>query len=239
MVAIRLSDTRAFGEPAADVSLAWGELSLLFLGGALDEPPPGGVVSSLHAHERNCAEAMPARRARTWVGGRVALRRALTACGVPSEGVGPVLADERGAPRLPAGLRGSIAHKDAVAAALAARDGGFALGVDVEIAGALAAGLERRILTADEIASLDLQGLDEAARAIERARRFAVKEAVYKAIDPFLGRWVGFLEVSLRGEAGGYEVQGPDRAGEPRLAIEALALDLGDVVVAVARARPA
>lgn len=237
MVAIRLSHERGFAEPAADLSLAEGQLSVVFLGGALDAPPPASVLSSLHEHERASVALMPARRARTWVGGRIALRRALASCDARITDPRPILSTERGGPHLPAGLLGSIAHKDAVAVALAAQGEGFAIGVDVEEARPLASGLERRILTTEEIAELDAGGLDEVARGLERARRFAAKEAVYKAIDPFLGRWVGFLEVVLAEGAEGYAVRGP--VDGRALAVEVRVLDLGDVFVALARARPA
>jgi 4'-phosphopantetheinyl transferase EntD len=46
-------------------------------------------------------------RRRTWIGGRVALREALRRSGLDAPAV---LADERGAPLLPAGVAGSVSH---------------------------------------------------------------------------------------------------------------------------------
>src|SRR5438477_297716 len=76
------------------------------------------LVDELPSEERALALALaPARRA-TWAGGRVALRAALADLGVGA--AAPIGATPRGAPALPAGLAGSIGHKESVAVALAA-----------------------------------------------------------------------------------------------------------------------
>jgi phosphopantetheine--protein transferase-like protein len=56
--------------------------------------------------------------------------------------------------------------------------------------------IARKILTAREFATLD-QCRDELAAREHTLVHFAIKEAVYKAIDPFVERYVRFTEVEL------------------------------------------
>jgi 4'-phosphopantetheinyl transferase EntD len=97
---------------------------------------------------------------------------------------------DRGAPIVPRG-HGSIAHKSGgdrvIAVAIAAP---HLVGIDVERALPPRQPIERRILTPREQAAL---GDDRA----EVALVFALKEAIYKAIDPVVRRYVGFTEVEI------------------------------------------
>jgi 4'-phosphopantetheinyl transferase EntD len=99
--------------------------------------------------------------------------------------------DDRGAPILPAGWLGSAANKLVHSAALVAPDDGSGarIGLDLEHARPPRQPIERRILTPREQARITDR------RDITRC--FAIKEAIYKAIDPFVRRYVGFLEVEL------------------------------------------
>src|SRR6185503_7008394 len=99
--------------------------------------------------------------------------------------------DDRGAPVMPPGWLGSASNKAELSAALVARDDGSGLriGVDLEHAREPRMPIERRVLTARELAAL--------ADRRDVTRTFAIKEAIYKAIDPFVRRYVGFLEVEL------------------------------------------
>jgi len=56
--------------------------------------------------------------------------------------------------------------------------------------------IARKVLTDDERAELDT--LSEPERMAEVRLRFSAKEAIYKALDPFVRRYVGFHEVSVR-----------------------------------------
>jgi 4'-phosphopantetheinyl transferase EntD len=126
------------------------------------------------------------------------MRCALAAAGVEAPAVLP---DARGAPCLPAGVAGSITHKKDLAAALvAARSHGF-IGVDLEedLPGSI--DISSKVLTDGELA--ELAGLDAAARGREVLLRFSAKEALYKALDPFVQRFVGFKEVSVSPLASG------------------------------------
>jgi 4'-phosphopantetheinyl transferase EntD len=160
------------------------------------------VVVELGDHEAALARLPPAEQQRAgelgplrrdaYVAGRTALHLAL-ASAMGEEGV-PVLSDDRGAPILPPGWVGSISHKGspagALAAALVAPAGHGHIGVDLEIAAPPRHDIARRILTPREQAALPDRG-----RAV--TLRFSIKEAIYKAIDPYVRRYVGFTEVEL------------------------------------------
>jgi 4'-phosphopantetheinyl transferase EntD len=124
----------------------------------------------------------------TFDAGRRALREAL---GEDHE----IPRDDRGAPVVPRG-HGSIAHKAGpervIAAAIAAP---HLVGIDIERALAPRQPIETRILTPREQAAL---GSDRRYVALA----FAIKEAIYKAVDPVVRRYVAFTEVELDLDAG-------------------------------------
>jgi 4'-phosphopantetheinyl transferase EntD len=159
------------------------------------ELPPG-----LHPVEIAFARALPEARRAGWVGGRVALRAALAAGGV--EASEPMLATPRGAPLLPAGAVGSVSHKRTIAVALCAREANprATIGIDVEDLRPLRTDIASRVLTADELAVLPADG---PARDAAVLLAFSAKEAIYKALDPWVHRFVGFQEASVaRGSDG-------------------------------------
>jgi 4'-phosphopantetheinyl transferase EntD len=124
----------------------------------------------------------PSRR-RELAAGRAALRSVL---GEDIE----ILKDDRGAPILPAGWTGSLSHKGPRAAAIVAPvEHGF-VGIDIEIAAPARMPIERRILTPREQSNI-------AAGTKDVTRHFAIKEAIYKAVDPIVRRYVAFTEVEL------------------------------------------
>ena len=121
------------------------------------------LVSPGAASSAPRAEAPRLNEAARFAGGRLALRRALSAhlgSATAAAAAGPALRGARGGPSLPAalGVSVSISHKDVVAAALVAPDHwgpeGFprAVGVDVENLAVPRSygGLRRRILTEGE-----------------------------------------------------------------------------------------
>jgi 4'-phosphopantetheinyl transferase EntD len=152
------------------------------------------LPAGLHPVETAFARALPEARRAGWVGGRVALRAALAAVGV--EASGPMLSTPRGAPLLPAGALGSVSHKWTIAVALCAReeDPRATIGVDVEDLRPLRTDIASRVLTSDELAVLPAGGL---ARDAAVLRAFSAKEAIYKALDPWVHRFVGFQEASV------------------------------------------
>jgi 4'-phosphopantetheinyl transferase EntD len=140
------------------------------------------VLPPLLGDEHALAERLGPVRRRELSTGRAALRAAL---GIDA----PILPDDRGAPLLPSGWVGSISHKGSRATAIAAPSGAGFVGIDLEIAAASRLPIEKRILTAREH--------DRISDPREVTLHFAIKEAIYKAIDPIVRRYVGFTEVEL------------------------------------------
>jgi 4'-phosphopantetheinyl transferase EntD len=204
--------------------------------------PPDVAGADALARERlvdqECAFAAslsPLRR-RTWVGGRVALREALARAGLETEA--PVLGDDRGAPRMPPGVCGSVSHKERLAVALVAPDAGAMLGVDVEADVESKVDISRHVLTDAELCELD--GLEPSARTRAILLRFSAKEAVYKALDPFVRRFVGFHEVILWPQGDGtarVEPRLPPEEG--RFAFEVTWMRIEGYVLTTARIRRA
>jgi 4'-phosphopantetheinyl transferase EntD len=144
--------------------------------GEHDELPP------LLGDEHALAEKLGPVRRRELAAGRAALRSAL---GIEA----PILPDDRGAPHLPSGWVGSISHKGSRATAIVAPSGTGFVGIDLEIAAPSRLPIEKRILTARE--------RDRISDPREVTLHFSIKEAIYKAIDPIVRRYVGFTEVEL------------------------------------------
>jgi enterobactin synthetase component D len=161
-------------------------------------------AGALHLQEAMLADAVPPASRATFVSGRVTMRRALAELRQQSLHEVPAVArSARGAPLLPEGIAGSITHKRDVALAAVApcADGLRHLGVDLEHR-PVARDLERpsiasRVLTVAELSRLHDDFDDELARRERTLLLFSLKEAVYKAIDPFVGRYVRFTEVEV------------------------------------------
>lgn len=98
---------------------------------------------------------------------------------------------------VPGGAVGSISHKRDLAVGMAAVDDGWTLGVDIEAHKQLTRDISRRVLMPVELTELDRLGLAGYERTLAVLMRFSIKEALYKAIDPFVRRYVGFREVSV------------------------------------------
>ena len=98
------------------------------------------------------------------------------------------LADERGLPLPPPGWTGSIAHTATLAVAAAEPAEGHTLGID----------LEEISPARPDIADIVLRKDEQARDWLELLRIFCLKEAIYKALYPRLGRFVDFKEVAVR-----------------------------------------
>src|ERR1019366_2690292 len=168
---------------------------------------------------------------RSWTGGRAAMREALARSGLAAAGVP---ADDRGAPVLPPGVAGSITHKERIAAAIVAFEARARVGVDVEMDVARSHDIAPRVLRdaeRDELAALDAD-----LRAREVLLRFSAKEAIYKALDPFVRRYVGFNEVSVSPrDDGGAVVASYLREGEGPFAIDVRWRRFDGIVLTTAR----
>jgi 4'-phosphopantetheinyl transferase EntD len=203
---------------------------------ALPAIDAGLALGLLHPDERAAAAGLGRARRRDWSAGRLALRAALVRLDADLAEHGPIGADDRGAPRLPAGYAGSISHKRGLAVALAAADEGWALGIDVELDAPPRVDVSGRVLTEGERAIV--LALAEAERGRAQVLRFAIKEAVYKAIDPRLRRYVGFQEVELHEVVDAADAGAATVASALGLTIEAAWRRWAGVIIAVARARP-
>lgn len=161
-------------------------------------------------------EQSKAARVNIFMGGRIALRRAIYAAAEATSTVahgpsfslngpislGPILTNKLGAPSIPEGIRGSISHKEhfAVAAALISDEsagGNGYIGVDIEKCSNKASEkLKQRLFSADEQLSID--GLGGTVTTEEEVMLlFSFKEAIYKALSPYLARYVEFTEAEV------------------------------------------
>ncbi len=150
------------------------------------------VLEQLQVEERHHAETLTGHRQVEWVGGRLALHRAIRQLGVRS---GPILTGERGEPLLPEGVAASVSHKRGLAVALAAREVHGTLGVDLEDLSPPRPTIATKILRPEEQELVDR--LSGQRRWVAILLRFALKEAIYKALHPHLHRFVGFQEASV------------------------------------------
>jgi enterobactin synthetase component D len=188
------------------------------VGVALPEEGAFELPEALHPLEAAFARARPEARRAGWVGGRVALRAALAALGV--EASEPMLSTPRGAPLLPPGAVGSVSHKRALAVALCAReaDPRATVGIDVEDLRPLRTDIASRVLTPSELAVIPPGGLERDAAVL---LRFSAKEAIYKALDPWVQRFVGFDEaIVARAEDGALSARLALARGEGPFTVE-------------------
>jgi 4'-phosphopantetheinyl transferase EntD len=156
------------------------------------------LLDELAPAERALAETLSKKRREELVAGRVALRQLLP----DDTRAHAILPDDRGAPVMPPGWIGSLSHKLDRAAAVVAPAGPHRIGLDLERARPPNIDVGRRVLTGRELDALG--SLEPHAYGLAVTLRFSIKEAIYKAIDPFLRRYVGFLEVELALLDGGH-----------------------------------
>ena len=156
------------------------------------EPVPEVVLDLLHASERNIAVTMRGFRQCSFVGGRLAARAALQGLG---RRPAPILQDAHGAPIPPDDLSVSISHKNKLAVAIVARASLGTLGIDLEMLDPARPGISARVLRPEEQSAVD--GLAEGRQWTGTLLRFAIKEAIYKALAPRLQRYIGFEEASV------------------------------------------
>ncbi|WP_328315665.1 4'-phosphopantetheinyl transferase family protein [Streptomyces sp. NBC_00388] len=152
-----------------------------------------GHTPLLPEEEALVARAVPKRR-REFAVVRSCARRAMEELGVPAQ---PVLNGERGAPRWPIGLVGSMTHCEGYCAAALVRDSDLAsLGIDAEPDGPLPTGGLGRVALPAEAARLAHLTRDHPDIHWDRLL-FSAKESVYKAWFPLTGRWLDFTEADI------------------------------------------
>ncbi|MEV8562630.1 4'-phosphopantetheinyl transferase superfamily protein [Streptomyces sp. NPDC051917] len=148
----------------------------------------------LFPEEAVLVERAVTKRRREFAAVRGCARRAMEKLGVPAQSV---LSGERGAPRWPAGLVGSMTHCDGYCAAALAPAGDLAsLGIDAEPHGPLPDGVGEAVFLPAEAARLArLHGLRPAVHW-DRIL-FSAKESVYKAWFPLTRAWLDFSEADI------------------------------------------
>ncbi|POX52115.1 4'-phosphopantetheinyl transferase [Streptomyces sp. Ru72] len=149
------------------------------------------------------------KRRREFTAVRACARHAMEKLGVPPQ---PVLPGERGAPRWPDGLIGSMTHCDGYCAAALVRAGELAsLGIDAEPHDRLPDGvLDAVALPAERTR---LRGLAHSRSSVHWDRLlFSAKESVYKAWFPLTGEWLDFLEADVEIDPG-IALPAPDPSG--------------------------
>ncbi len=137
-----------------------------------------------------------ARRRADFARGRHCAREALARLGLPGARETPLMRGEGRAPRWPEGVVGSITHSGGMAAAAAARAEAYpGIGLDLERIGRSSPRVVARILRPAERAALE--PLPPAAQAEAVALVFSAKEAIYKALNPATGVFLGFRDAEL------------------------------------------
>ncbi|MEW2447783.1 4'-phosphopantetheinyl transferase superfamily protein [Streptomyces parvulus] len=152
-----------------------------------------GYLPLLPEEEPLVARAV-AKRRREFTVVRSCARRAMEKLGLPPQ---PVLTGDRGAPRWPDGLAGSMTHCDGYCAAALVRLTHLAsLGIDAEPDGPLPDGVLGSVALPAEVERLGR--LAEHRPGIHWDRLlFSAKESVYKAWFPLTGLWLDFSEADI------------------------------------------
>jgi 4'-phosphopantetheinyl transferase EntD len=160
-----------------------------------DPPDPG-----LFPQEAALLAGAAAGRRREFATARSCARRALADLGVTPA---PVLRGERGEPRWPPGIVGSITHCAGYRAAVVARATDVpAIGVDAEPGEPLPDGVLGIVSGPGERERLRHLAAAAPGTCWDRLL-FSAKESVYKAWFPLTGRWLGFEDVDLSIDPGG------------------------------------
>lgn len=152
--------------------------------------PIADYRSALLPGEARAVDRAVESRQREHATGRVFARTAIAALGIVAA---PLLTGPAREPIWPAGIVGAISHSRSLAWAAAARQdsGIIGLGIDLEQFGRLQPSLYRRLFTREEVRFI------EATDAESATLLFSAKEAIYKAVFPLAGRFIGFQEVEL------------------------------------------
>ncbi|WP_035845202.1 4'-phosphopantetheinyl transferase family protein [Kitasatospora azatica] len=148
----------------------------------------------LYPEEQEVVARAVDKRRREFAAVRACARRAMAKLGVAPV---PVLPGERGAPRWPQGLIGSMTHCDGYRAAALARAADLAsLGIDAEPHGPLPDGILPSVSLPAERKRLTLLGARRPAVHWDRLL-YSAKESVYKAWFPLTGEWLDFEEADI------------------------------------------
>ena len=106
-----------------------------------------------------------------------------------------ILPDELGAPGLPDQLTGSISHKRTLAVGMVGQARNGTLGVDLEEYEPTRLNIAPAVLTEAELATIEQ--LPDHRRWIALLTRFSIKESIYKALNPYVRRYIDFKEAEV------------------------------------------
>ncbi|MEU1042781.1 4'-phosphopantetheinyl transferase [Streptomyces sp. NPDC005551] len=150
--------------------------------------------AALYPEEEALIARAVAKRRREFTAVRACARRAMEKLGVPPRAILP---GERGAPRWPEGLTGSMTHCEGYGAAALVRTADLAsLGIDAEPHLELPEGVLDAIVLPTERERL--RRLSAAVPSVHWDRLlFSAKESVYKAWFPLTGQWLDFSEADI------------------------------------------
>ena len=145
--------------------------------------------------ERSVVRAVDKRR-REFTTARACARQALERLGIAAVAIPK---GERGEPRWPSGVVGSITHcRGYCASAVAKADDVVVVGIDAEVHAPLPDGLLEDVAFGREVEMVADRG---AGVCLDRLL-FSAKEAVYKAWFPLAHRWLGFEDVEVTVDVG-------------------------------------
>ena len=150
---------------------------------------------SLHPLEAAClGPRAAAKRRKEFIMGRAAAHAALKNMG---RAAAAIVKGKVGEPVWPAGVTGSITHKDGSALAVVAPTHRCrTLGVDMESAvDPVHPGISRRVCHPKEIQWVFE---DEAALSFRLKLIFSAKESIFKAVNPLKGQFVSFTDIQLQ-----------------------------------------
>ncbi|KUN03305.1 4'-phosphopantetheinyl transferase [Streptomyces yokosukanensis] len=148
----------------------------------------------LYPEEEAIVARSVTKRRREFAAVRACARQAMEKLGVPAQ---PIVSGERGAPRWPDGLIGSMTHCEGFCGAALARTGELvSLGVDAEPHGPLPAGVAASVFLPPEAERLARLAGQRPAVHWDRIL-FSAKESVYKAWFPLTGAWLDFSEADI------------------------------------------
>ncbi|PZO60315.1 MAG: 4'-phosphopantetheinyl transferase [Pseudoxanthomonas suwonensis] len=152
-------------------------------------------VALLYPEEAAAVAGSVEKRRREFATVRACARSAMMALGIPPQSVVP---GQRGAPRWPEGVVGSMTHCEGYRAVALARAGDLAsLGIDAEPHSPLPDGVLDLVSLSTEQGNLKL--LAEADPYVHWDRLlFSAKEAVYKAWFPLTQEWLDFGQVDIK-----------------------------------------
>ena len=193
------------------------------------------VLQRLDAETQSLALALSGRRQIEFTGGRLAFLHAMQSLGRAPE---CLRSGERREPLPPAGLTVSISHKEDLALCLVGDASLGCIGIDLEGDGRNRMRIASRVLREEELKLVE--ALPETEQWPRVLTAFAVKEATYKAIHPFLKRFVGFDEARVDFDSARQaRVTLFTRPEEPTLTLETTLEFFEERVLAMVRCRAA